>query len=152
MTPVHTEKRRRSIWDMLLLAVAVFMIWQGFVTGDALPVLTGLGVGAFLFLTRHTRYELFQDALVIRFMAPRRIVVPLAEVQDIRLVRLPLGGPALLVQRTRGGGLAIMPADPEGFLARLQAGTGAKTQPPEPETADAPKTAPRRRRPPRRRV
>ena len=152
MTPVHTEKRRRSIWDMLLLAVAVFMIWQGFVTGDALPVLTGLGVGAFLFLTRHTRYELFQDALVIRFMAPRRIVIPLADVQDVRLVRLPLGGPALLVQRARGGGLAIMPADPEGFLARLQAGTGTKAHPPEPETADAAKPAPRKRRAPRRRI
>ena len=151
MTPIHTEKRRRSIWDMLLVAVAAFMIFQGVTTGDALPVLTGLGVGLFLFLTRHTRYELFQDALVIRFMAPRRIVIPLAELQDVRLVRLPLGGPALLVQRARGGGLAIMPADPEGFLARLQARPGA-TPPPKPETADAPKPAPRKRRAPRRRV
>ena len=154
MTPVHTDKRRRSIWDMLLLVVAAFMIFEGLRTGDALPVLTGLGVGGFLFLTRHTRYELFQDALVIRFMAPRRIVIPLADVQDVRLVKMPLGGPALLVQRARGGGIAIMPADPEGFLARLQAGTGtgAKTRPPEPETPDPPKAAPRRRRAPRRRI
>ncbi len=152
MTPVHTEKRRRSIYDLLLFGVAAFMVFQGLRTGDPLPVLTGLGVAVFLLLTRHTRYELFQDALVIRFMAPRRIVIPLAEVQDVRLVRLPLGGPALLVQRARGGGLAIMPADPEGFLARLQAGTGTKAQPPEPEAADAAKPAPRKRRAPRRRI
>ena len=152
MTPVHTEKRRRSIWDMLLLVVAVFMVFQGFANADPFPVLTGLGVGVFLALTRHTRYELYQDALVIRFFAPRKIVVPLAEVQDVRLVKLPLGGPALLVSRSRGGGLAIMPADPEGFLALLQAGPGSKTPTPDAEADDAPKPAPRRRRAPRRRL
>ena len=152
MTPVHVDKRRRSIWDTLLFVVAGFMIVQGLISGQLPPVLTGLGVVVFLFLTRHTRYELFQDALVIRFMAPRRIVIPLADVVDVRMVKLPLGGPALLVQRARGGGLAIMPSDPEGFLARLQAGPGIKTQPPKPETADAPRPAPRRRpRAPRRR-
>ena len=154
MTPVHTEKRRRSIWDALLFVVAGFMVVQGLLSGQAAPVLTGLGVGVFLFLTRHTRYELFQDALVIRFMAPRRIVIPLADVVDVRMVKLPLGGPALLVQRARGGGLAIMPSDPEGFLARLKAGPGIKTPSPKPETetADAPRPAARRRpRPPRRR-
>ena len=150
MTPVHTEPRRRSIWDTLLLVVAGLMIVQGFIASDPVPVLFGLGVGAFLALTRHTRYELYQDALVIRFMAPRRIVIPLSEVQDVRIVRLPLGGPALLVQRSSGGSLAIMPADPEGLLARLQARPGASPQPPKEETADAPRPAPRRRRAPRR--
>ena len=150
MTPVHTEPRRRSIWDTLLLVVAGLMVVQGFITSDPVPVLFGLGVGAFLALTRHTRYELYQDALVIRFMAPRRIVIPLSEVQDVRIVRLPLGGPALLVQRASGGSLAIMPADPEGLLARLQARPGASPQPPKAETDDAPRPAPRRRRAPRR--
>ncbi len=153
MSPVYTEKRRRSIWDTLLLVVAGLMVFQGFVTGDPVPVLFGLGVGGFLAFTRHTRYELYQDALVIRFIAPRRIVVPLAEVQDVRIVRLPLGGPAVLVQRASGGALAIMPADPEGFLARLQEATGGKTQPPKPETDDdEPRPTARRRRAPRRRL
>ena len=83
--PTHTEKRRRSVWDTLLLVVAGLMIIQGFATSDPMPVLFGGGVGAFLALTRHTRYELYQDALVIRFMAPRKIVIPLAELQDVRL-------------------------------------------------------------------
>ena len=154
MTPVHTEKRRRSIWDMLLLLVAGFMVITGLFSNpvDLIPVLFGLGVGTFIALTRHTRYELYQDVLVIRFMAPRRIVVPLAEVQDVRVVRMPLGGPALLVQRASGGVLAIMPADPEGFLARLQESTGGKTPPAKPETDEASKPAPRRRRAPRRRL
>ena len=137
MMPIHTEKRRRSLWDMMLLVVAAVIIVRGIATGEALPVLTGAGVVVFLALTRHTRYELFQDVLVIRFMAPRKIVVRLAEVQDIRLVKLPLGGPALLLQRASGG-LAIMPSDPEGFLARLKAGPGFKPQPPKQDAADAP--------------
>ena len=149
--PTHTEKRRRSVWDTLLLVVAGLMIIQGFATSDPMPVLFGGGVGAFLALTRHTRYELYQDALVIRFMAPRKIVIPLAELQDVRLVKMPLGGTALLVQRASGGALAIMPADPEGFLARLQARPGADSQPkPEDGAADGP--APPRRRAPRRRL
>ena len=155
MNPVHTEQRRRSLWDTLLLVVAGLMIVQGFVRGDPVPVLFGLSVGAFLAFTRHTRYELYQDVLVIRFMAPRRIVVRLAEVQEVRIVKLPLGGPALLVQRASGGALAIMPADPEGFLARLQDGIGGKAQPPKPETDDdddEPGPAPRKRRAPRRRL
>ena len=145
--PTHTEKRRRSIWDTLLLVVAGLMIVQGFVAGDPIPVLFGGGVGAFLALTKHTRYELYQDVMVIRFMAPRKIVVPLAEMQDIRLVKMPLGGSALLVQRAGGGTLAIMPVDPEGFLARLQARPGADPQP-KPEDGDAERPAPRRRRRP----
>ena len=141
--PTHTEKRRRSIWDTLLLVVAGLMIVQGFVGGDPLPVLFGGGVGAFLALTRHTRYELYQDVMVIRFMAPRRIVIPLSEMQDVRMVKMPLGGSALLVQRASGGTLAIMPVDPEGFLARLKAGPGADPQP-KPEDDDAKRPAPRR--------
>lgn len=137
MTPIHTESRRRSLWDTMLLVVAGIIVVRGLATGEPLPVLTGVGVVVFLALTRHTRYELFHDALVIRFMAPRRIVVRLAEVQAIRLVKLPLGGPALLLQRASGG-LAIMPSDPEGFLARLQAEPGLKKQPPKRDTADAP--------------
>ena len=152
MPPTHTEKRRRSIWDTLLLVVAALMVVQGFVTSDPMPVLFGGAVGAFLALTRHSRYELYQDALVIRFMAPRRIVVPLADLQDVRIVKMPLGGSALLVQRAKGGALAIMPADPEGFLARLQALPGAGPEPPDPEQDGAEKPAPRRRRAPRRRL
>ncbi len=151
MNPVHTEKRRRSVWDMMLLAVAGLMVIQGFASSDPMPVLFGAGVFAFLALTRHTRYELYEDALVIRFMAPRRIVIPLAELQDVRIVKMPLGGPALLVQRATGGALAIMPADPEGFRARLQARPGADP-PPKPEDATAEQPGPRRRRPPRRRL
>ena len=151
--PTHTEQRRRSIWDTLLLVVAGLMIIQGFVPPfDPMPVLFGAGVGGFLAFTRHTRYELYQDALVIRFMAPRRIVVPLTEMQDVRMVKMPLGGSALLVQRASGGTLAIMPVDPEGFLARLKAGPGADPQPPKPEDGDAGRPASPRRRSPRRRL
>ena len=145
--PIHTEKRRRSLWDTLLLVVAGLMIVQGFVAGDPMPVLFGGGVGAFLALTKHTRYGLYQDVVVIRFMAPRRIVIPLSELQDVRMVKMPLGGAALLVQRSTGGTLAIMPVDPEGFLARLKARPGADPQS-KPEDGDAERPAPRRRRRP----
>ena len=149
-TPIHTEKRRFSIWDTALLAVAAFMLLQGLWVGDLIRLVIGLSVGIFLLFTSHARYELFQDALIIRYRAPRKIVIPLREVEDVRPTKLPFGGPALLIHRTGGRVLAIMPRDPEGFLSQIKAGLSAKEEPPKPGgEADTHKPTPRRR-PPRR--
>ena len=148
MTPVFSAERRFSFWDPLLLVVAGFMLLQGFVAGNLIPIITALGVGAFLAFTKHSRYELYEDALVIRYWAPRRIIIPYSDVRDVRSVRLPFGGPSLLVDRQGGRLIAIMPKDPDGFRSQMQAAMAPKDEPPAPrERADRPKPTPRRRRP-----
>ena len=150
-TPTYSAKRRFSIWDTALLAVAGFMLLQGiFIGGDVFRMVAGLGVGIFMVFTSHSRYDLYPDALVIRYKAPRKIVVPLSEVQDVRSAKLPFGGPALLIHRKGGRVLAIMPTDPEGFLSQINAGLSAKKEPPKSngDAQDEPgKPTPRRRRP-----
>ena len=62
--------------------------------------------------------------MVIRYWAPRRMVVRLLDVQDVELVRLPFGGPGLLIRRMVGGRHLITPTDPERFLDRMNAALG----------------------------
>ena len=153
ITPVHTDTRRFSFFDPILLFVAAILVIQGLAGAGGLPILTGFAVAAFLGFTKHSRYDLYTDALVIRYWAPRKIVVPLSEIRDVGLVRLPFGGPSVLLHRTRGRILPIMPKDPESFLAHIKANMGAPQEPPKPAPAagnEAPRPRARRRRPPRR--
>ena len=152
MTPLHTDTRRFSFFDPLLLIVAAVMVFQGLTVAGLIPVLTGFGVAGFLAFTKHNRYDLYEDVLVIRYWAPRKIVIPLSEIQDVGSIRLPFGGPSLLLHRTRGRVLPIMPKDPETFLVHLKAGLEAAKQPPSPVAEDEPpRPRPRRRRPRRQR-
>ena len=150
MTPVHTDTRKFSFFDPVLLIMAGIMVVQGFTGGGELPVLVGIGLAVFLAFTKHTRYDLYGDALVIRYWAPRKIVIPLSEIRDVGSVKLPFGGPSVLVHRTRGRVLAIMPKDPVSFLAHMKTGLEAAKHPPSPPAEDEPPRPPRvRRRPPR---
>ena len=151
MAPVHIDTPRFSIWDPTLLVVAGVMFFLGVTGGGPLPILIGLGVGFYHWYTKHTRYDLFQDVLVIRYRAPRTKVISLSDVLSARLARMALDGQALLIQRQRGGVLVIKPKDPEGFLSHLEAGLRPREEPPKPKPqADMRKPTPRRRRQARR--
>ena len=148
VTPLHTDTRRFSFFDPVLLFVAGILVLQGLMGNNGLAILTGIAVVGFLAFTKHARYDLYPDVLVIRYWAPRKIVIPLSEIQDVGLVRLPFGGPSVLVHRTRGRILPIMPKDPESFLAHMKANLVTTQQPPSPAARDAaPKPGARRRRP-----
>ena len=147
MTPVHSDTPRFSIWDPTLLIVAGVMLLLGLTGGGVIPVLSGLGMGFYLWYTKHTRYDLFQDVLVTRYRAPRTRVVPLSDVLSARFARTLLGGPALSIQRRRGGVLVITPKDPEAFLSHLEDGLSTREEPPKPKPrAERSKPTPRTRR------
>ncbi len=151
VTPLHSDTPRFSLWDLTLLFVAGLMLLLGLTGGGPLPVLAGLSVGFYLWYTKHTRYDLFQDVLVTRYRAPRTRVVPLRDVLSARFARTPLGGQALSIHRRRGGVLVITPKDPEGFLSHLEAGLPTREEPPKPTPrVERSKPTPRRRRQARR--
>ena len=130
------------------------MVVQGFTGGGDIPILAGIGLAVFLAFTKHVRYDLYEDVLVIRYWAPRKIIIPISEIVDVGSVRLPFGGPSVLVHRTRGRVLAIMPKDTETFLTLLKASLESAKQPPSAATAEddePPRPSTRRRRPRRQR-
>ena len=141
------------MFDPVLLIIAGFMVVQGFMGAGDIPILAGFGVAVFLAFTKHVRYDLYEDALVIRYWAPRKIIIPISEIVDVGSVRLPFGGPSVLVHRTRGRVLAIMPKDTETFMERLKASLESAKQPSSAAAEDdePPRPRPRRRRPRRQR-
>ena len=124
VTPSYSDKNRFSITDLLMPIFAGWLLIQGFAGGGVLPVVFALSAGAYLFYTRHRRYDIFEDALVVRYLAPRTLVVFLSEIQDVRLLRQPLVGQVLLIQRKTGSRLIIKPADSEEFHSQLTAALG----------------------------
>ena len=118
--PAHSEKHRFSMMDVVLPALAAWLVFQGVIGFEPLSLLFGLGGIVYLLFTRPVRYELYQDALIIRYLAPRQKAIYLEDVEDVHVVRLPVAGPALLILRKAGSRLIIRPQDPEGFMARLK--------------------------------
>ena len=119
MTPPYSDKSRFSFLDLALPVITGWLLIQGLTGGGYLPVLFGLGGAAYLLFTRHRRYDLFEDALVVRYLVPRTLVVYLSDVQEVRPMKQPMTGPVLLIQRKAGTRLMIKPADYDAFLARL---------------------------------
>ena len=150
MTPLYTDTRRFSVFDPVLLIMAGFMVVQGFMGAGDIPILAGFGLAVFLAFTKHVRYDLYEDALIIRYWAPRKIIIPISDIVDVGAMRLPFGGPSVLVHRARGRVLAIMPKDQEGFLAQIKARLESEKQPPSPAAEDEPPRPRTRRRRPRR--
>ena len=131
VTPLYSDTPRFSPLTVAQPVIAGVLLYPGVTGGGALPILFGLGLGLFYLYKKPTRYDLFQDALVIRYRI-RTMVVPLSDVQGAQLRGMPMSGQALLIQRRTGGLLVITPKDPEGFLSRLEAGLRTSEEPPQP--------------------
>lgn len=99
--------------------LATAMVVLGAINLDQWSVVMGIGLLAYVWFTRHTRYEIFQDRLVIYYGTPRIRSVPLSGIAEVRLIRAPMGGQDLLVARKGGGVMVIRPRDAEVFAAAL---------------------------------
>ncbi len=116
--PIHTDRHRSSMLHLLSPALAAGMVMLGMV-GDPFSLTLGLGLAVYIWLTRQARYEIFHDTLVVRYWSPRKKVLPLMEITDVQLVRLPWVGIGLAVRSKEGRAIVIRPMDAELFLARL---------------------------------
>ena len=107
--------------DLLPPIFAGWLLIQGLAGAGPLPIVLALIGGGFLAFTRHRRYDLFEDALVIRHFGPRTRVVYLSEIEDVQIRTQAMVGTALIIDRNAGGRLIIKPSDSEAFLSRLTA-------------------------------
>ena len=95
-----------------------------------MPVVIAVAMGVFIWFTRHTRYDLYSNALVIRYGTPRQRAVPISEIEQVVTV---LGGKGLFVKRKGSGGLLIRPQDIETFKSRLEEVIGPNNTNQQPE-------------------
>jgi hypothetical protein len=91
----------------------------GTLQADPVTVVMGAGLGLYIWLTRHSRYEVFPDRLVVSYMGPRRKTVPLADIEEVQVGRFPLGGEGLMIRRKGGWRMVLTPSDPERFAQEL---------------------------------
>lgn len=104
--------------------LAAAMVVLGIINPDVVTVAMGAGLLAYVWFTRHAKYEVYQDRLIIYYGAPRIRSVSLADIAEVRLVKAPLGGQDLLVVRKGRGVMVIRPRDAEGFAAALEGARG----------------------------
>jgi len=104
---------------LLSPVLAWVLVIVGVLQFDLYTMALGVGLGLYVWLTRHTRYEIFSDRLVIYYGRPRRKVVFLVDIEDVQMVRVPMGGQGLYLRKKQGWGMVIRPRDVEGFAARL---------------------------------
>ena len=118
--PIHSAPHRGSPLRLLSPAFAGVLVAIGVLGSNPVTLIAGVGLALFVWFTRHARYEIFHDRLVIHYGRPRQKTVPLAEIQEVQLMNFPLGGLGLFVRTKRGWGMTIKPTDPERFAAQLE--------------------------------
>lgn len=106
--------------NLLGPVIAGALVIIGLLGGDPVTFLLGVAYALYFYYTRPTRYEVYNDRLVVRYGRPRQKNLLLADVEEVRLVKLPMGREAIWVQKKGGRGELIRPADPERFLAQLE--------------------------------
>jgi hypothetical protein len=106
------------------LFIAAGLLLAGLYIGNQLEATVGVLLLLYLLFTRQWSYQLDAESLEVRFMAPRRLRVLLADVRSVEHVDYPLAGPGVLITRSRARRLFITPRDPEAFLVELQARMG----------------------------
>lgn len=128
--PLHTDKYRGSGLQLISPAVAGILILLGLFGFDPISLTLGVGLAIYTGYTRHTRYEIYSNGLLVRFMLPRRQTVPFSEIEEVGMVKLSMVGEVLAV-RKKGKGMGLMllrPSDPDLFLSKLNEARGGTAE------------------------
>lgn len=132
-------------------AIALALVVLGVLRGDLVSAVMGVGLLAYVWFTKHVKYEIWLDQLVIYYGNPRRRSVPLAGIDDVRVVRASMGGQGLIITRKGSGALVLKPRDPAAFTAALERVRGVSlsrhVDAPVDTAADTPKRKQSRSRP-----
>ena len=118
--PIYSCRHRSTLTHLLSPIIAAAVLLFGFLVGDTYFFLMGAVFSLWVWLIRHGRYEVFHDRLVVYYGWPRRKVLLLAELEEVRLVQLGMGPRSVFIRRIRGLGMVLRPTDPDLFLERLE--------------------------------
>ena len=118
-TPIYTARHRASIMHYISPAIVVLLLALGIRDGNPASMIFAGALAVYIWITRHSRYEIYPDRLEVRFLSPRRIVVSFADIRDVRAVGLTLSSRGLIVEKRSGWPIVINPADSEAFREEL---------------------------------
>jgi len=118
--PIYTSRHRSTFTHLLSPIIAALVLLFGLMMGDPFFFLLGVVFSLWVWFIRHVRYEIFPDSLVVYYGWPRRKVVPLDVIEDVRLVQLGMGPRSIFIRRRQGLGIVLRPTDPDRFLERLE--------------------------------
>ena len=115
--PIHWDRHKANlnITLMLALIIAIFGVVTGF---QPVPIIAGMGIAAYSWLTTARQYYIYRDALVIVYGRPRVKVISFSQVSHIELLALPMGD-RLRVQVVGGRPILLAAQDSETFRQRL---------------------------------
>lgn len=113
---IYSDKPNTSLIQLINPIIVAGLFVLGIYSAELTPVVIAVGMGIFIWFTRHTRYNIYSNALVIYYGTPRHRAVPVSDIEQVITV---LGGKGLFVKRRGSGGLLIRPQDIETFKSRL---------------------------------
>ncbi len=119
VTPTYSDRYRFAFNDLPAPIFGAWFLLQGFAGGGLLPIVLGLAAIAFTLFKRHRRYDLFEDALIVRYLAPRVLAVYMRDIESVQVVRQPTVGPVVSIRRKAGANVIIRPSNPEEMASRL---------------------------------
>ena len=125
--PLYTAKHRATFAQTMNLVIAVLFAGLGLAGQNALLVLIGVVVALIVLYTRHAGYDIYPDRLVLRYVLPRRKVIPLKSIEDARVYGMTFGGQAVALRQKGAMGMLLRPADPEAFVSQLNAARAKAT-------------------------
>jgi hypothetical protein len=79
----------------------------------------GMALTLYAWFTKHTRYVVFHDRLVIEYGKPRERSVPLDGIMRVQGIAIPMRGTNVLLVRDTGRGMLVRPENPDEFMARF---------------------------------
>ena len=117
--PLHSQRRRLGPLDYVIAALGVWFTGTAIVNTELVSiVLLIVVVGAILYTTEW-RYDLYSDTLVVRYILYRSTLVPLGDLDQVRLVSSGFLGRGILLQRSSGKRTFIRPIDLDEFHRHL---------------------------------
>jgi hypothetical protein len=124
--PSYSNRYRFALSDLSGPVFSAWLLIQGITSGSLLPIVLGLAAVAFTLYKHHSRYDLFEDALVIRYLVPRpALVVYLRDIESVQAARQPIVGLVVVIERKHGAKLVIRPGDSQEMVSRLNAALSA---------------------------
>ena len=121
MTPAYSDSRALTARDRLTGFIGVGLLIMGAIVQSEVQLVVGAALILYLIFTRHRRYDLYADALVIRYIGLRWSMIPLTDVQSLDVVELPVAGKRLLLRLNNKKRVLLAPQQIERFIEELQA-------------------------------
>jgi len=117
--PIYSLGGRITISQVLPAIVAIYLVGWGLFTGNAFSLLFALLPTFVIVFFWQSRYDLYEETLVVRHVWPRRIVIPIREIESTEVMSLPRWGAVMVVRPMGKRPLILRPQAPDQLHERL---------------------------------